>query len=306
MRGTTPADASVLTAHEWRYVEGTCTEGILDMSVRGFSERLAVHDAPGGLLLVSDRRFEVDGCEQTVRLAAQRSTDVSVGAGWSFQETARVSHPDSPRCERVQQEDTLGEVRMRGAHLELFIRRAPWCGGYEARLVYQRSSAAGGQRPDAGSHSESDSQAAAHRTLRHFIAAFHDRDSLAVAALYAPSGFHEDPQRPDQAGQPTRHEGRVAVAAYFASVFHQVPWLALRLRAATVTGAQAGDEEGEGARPSAAAARRVHATVEYMDPRLMSPMTGELLLDLIDGRVFASRLLLVGDGSEESLDTASP
>lgn len=155
---------------------------------------------------------------------------------------------------------------MRGDRLELYLRRAPWCGGYEARLVYE----------PVARRTERD----AATTLRHFVAAFHDRDSLALAELYAAAGAHDDPHRPDEAGRPTRHLGQVAVQAYFAGVFHQVPWLALRLRhfqpSETVT-----DQPG---------AVRLHAQVEYMDARLEAPRAGALQLDLVDGQIFASRL----------------
>lgn len=267
LRGTTPVDTAALAASAWRYVEGTCTEGILDMSVRGFSEVLAVHEVPGGVLFEADRHFEVDGCAQTVRLAAQRTDALSAPAGWAFTELARVSYPDSPRCERAPQEDVPGEVRMRGPRLELFVRRSSWCGGYEARLVYEQIAPP--------------SNVDAQRTLRHFVAAFHDRDSLALAMLYAPSGYHDDPHRPDEAGRPTRHSGHAGVQAYFASVFHQVPWLALRLR--EVHEAEASDAEG---------VLRLQAEVEYMDPRMMAPRPGTLDLELVDGRIFASWLQL--------------
>lgn len=287
LQGTTSVDPATLSAYRWRYVEGTCTEGILDMSVRGFSETLVVEEVPGGLVFVADRHFGADECTQTVRLSATRSTDALAGALWSFQERSRVSYPDSPRCERITQEDALGEVRMRGANLELFIRRAPWCGGYEARLVYARTTTLG----DDGAEGASGDEAAA-RTLRHFVAAWNDRDALAVAGLYAALGVHEDPHRPDEAGRPTRHQGRAAIAAYFADVFHQVPWLALRLLAAHVAPVAPGAGESD-------QRQQVHATVEYMDPRLASPLRGELALELVDGRVFSSRLELHAEGDAD-------
>lgn len=268
LRGTVAADPEHLAESEWRYVEGTCTEGILDMSVRGFTETLRVHALPGGAVIVADRHFAEDECTQTVRLGAQRGAADSPDTRWSFSEHARVSYPASPRCEQVPQEDAAGDMRMRGSRLELFLRRSPWCGGYEARLVYERTPPRT-ERDDA-------------TTLRHFVAAFHDRDSLALAELYAASGAHDDPHRPDEAGRPTRHEGRAAVQAYFAGVFHQVPWLALRLLDVEPTELLAGQERGV----------RLRARVEYMDARLEAPRRGLLQLDLVDSRVFASRLEL--------------
>jgi hypothetical protein len=269
LRGTVAADPERLAESDWRYVEGTCTEGILDMSVRGFTETLRVHALPGGAVIVADRHFAEDECTQTVRLGAQRGPADSPDTRWAFSEHARVSYPASPRCEQVPQEDAAGDVRMRGSRLELFLRRSPWCGGYEARLVYEATPART-QRDDA-------------TTLRHFIAAFHDRDSLALAELYAASGAHDDPHRPDEASRPTRHEGRTAVQAYFAGVFHQVPWLAFRLLDVQPAQPLAGQERGV----------RLRARVEYMDARLEAPRLGVLQLDLVDSRVFASRLELV-------------
>lgn len=268
MRGSVPADPEQLATTAWRYVEGTCTEGLLDMSVRGFSETLRFETVPNGFVITADRHFAEDACTQTVRLAAQRGQPETPDIAWLFSEHTRVAYPASPRCDRVLQEDAAGDVRMRGTRLELYLRRAPWCGGYEARLVYEPTA----QRAERD----------AATTLRHFVAAFHDRDAIALAALYAAAGAHEDPHRPDETGRPTRHLGRVAVQAYFAGVFHQVPWLALRLR----------DVQSEEALPGEAGGVRLVAHVEYMDGRLDAPRAGRLQLDVVEGEVFASRLEL--------------
>lgn len=286
LRGTSPVRAEDIAGRRFRYVAGTCTEGILDMSVRGFVETLTVHEVPGGVLFVSDRTFEADGCAQTVRLSALRTTDTSAGAGWSFQEHARVSFPDSDRCEHLPQEDALGEVRTRGDRLELTVRRAAWCGGFEARLVYAPIVSTG-----------ADAALEPDEMLRHFVAAFHDRDALALTNLYAPSGVHEDPHRGEGPDLPARHEGHASVASYFSGVFHQVPWLALRLRDARVQPADAG---------SAEAVSTVHATVEYMDPRLTEPRRGHLRLQLVAGRIMASRLELLDDDTASERAPAAP
>ncbi|MCA9574717.1 MAG: nuclear transport factor 2 family protein [Polyangiales bacterium] len=276
MRGTSPVEAGDVAGQRFRYLEGTCTEGVLDMSVRGFAETLVAHEVPGGLMFVFDRTFGADECAQTVRLGALRTTDPSAGAHWSFREHARVSFPDSDRCEHLPQEDVLGEVRARGSRLELSVRRAAWCNGLEARLVYDPLPAT------------ADEALQPAEALRHFVAAFHDRDSLALADLYAPSGVHEDPHRPDTAGRPTLHRGRDVVAGYFTSVFHQVPWLAFRLRDARVEPATAHGTEDT---------TDVHATVEYMDPRLTTPRLGRLDLQLVAGRIVTSRLELALDAA---------
>lgn len=281
MRGTTAADPEHLASREWRYVEGTCTEGILDMSVRGFSETLRFETVPAGLVLVSDRHFAEDECTQTVRLGAQRVAEESSSIRWLFSEHSRVSYPASPRCDLVLQEDAAGDVRMRGERLELYLRRAPWCGGYEARLVYEA----------VPPRTERD----AATTLRHFVAAFHDRDSLAIAALYAAAGAHDDPHRPDEVGRPTRHVGQVAVQSYFAGVFHQVPWLALRLR--DVQPAEPLSDQPGGV--------RLRAQVEYMDARLDAPRAGALQLDLVNGQIFASRLEVLDPAAQQEAPEAA-
>ncbi|MBK7156100.1 MAG: hypothetical protein IPH72_30715 [Sandaracinaceae bacterium] len=60
--------------------------------------------------------------------------------------------------------------------------------------------------------------------------------------------------------------------AYFAGVFHQVPWLAFRLLDVQPAQPLAGQERGV----------RLRARVEYMDARLEAPRLGVLQLDLVD------------------------
>ena len=122
---------------------------------------------------------------------------------------------------------------------------------------------------------------------RHLVALVNDRDAVAISRLYSPAGVHVDPQREDEDGRAARHEGRSAISAYFAGVFHETPWLAMRLISLEVEPAQEPPVEGGDEVGGSGAARM---RVEYMDPRLEAPLVGEWRIRAVAGRIMESEL----------------
>ncbi len=246
-----------LLGTRWRYTESHCTEAPLDLSPRGFEQELRVMplgEGRPGFLLAFDQTFAREQCTQTVLISA---TPTSNGE-FQLREVQRVSLPATPECENAVRPDPPrpGEVRMVGSDLEVLTQRSNWCRGFEVRMVYQ-------SLPPELLREE--------QILRRYIAFFNRRDVPALASLFAETGSLLDPFTVSDTGGPTRHEGREAVAAWYAQAFDGVPWVALRL-----TGTQ---HEGDA----------WTAEWEYMDPRLAEPFAGRTQLTIAAGEIFEAQ-----------------
>jgi hypothetical protein len=255
-RSGSPAGPGLIGTR-WRYTESHCTEAPLDLSPRGFEQELRVMplgaDRPG-FLLAYDQTFAREQCTQTVLTSA---TPTSNGE-FQLREEQRISVPATPECENAIRPDPPrpGEVRMVGGDLEVLTQRSNWCRGFEVRMVYQ-------PMPPELMREE--------QILRRYIAFFNQRNVPALAGLFAETGSLLDPFLLSDTGGPTRHEGREAIAAWYAQAFDGVPWVALRL-----TGTQ---HEGDA----------WAAEWEYMDPRLEAPLAGRTQLTIAAGEIFEAQ-----------------
>ena len=239
----------------WRWTEAHCTEGPLDLASRGYASKLRIYGRSDGLLLVSDQQFAVERCVQTV---VQK---VVVGPqDWQMIEETRVPVPPTPECTMRPEEPRPGEVVRVGQNLEVLIQRSNWCNGLEVRMVYAPAETA---------------PLTEEELIRHYAAHFNRRDADMIASLFSETGSLVDTFVTTGEGNPTRHDGRAAVRAWYAETFGQVPWVALRLN---------GMEANPGARG------QWRATWEYMDPRLENPLMGRNTFTIAAGEIFEAQI----------------
>ena len=244
----------------WRYAESHCTEGPLDLSSRGFEQELRLLPLGAnqpGFLLVYDQTFAREQCTQTVMLSATPSSN----GEFQIREEQRVSVPPTPECESAIRPDAPrpGEVRLVGSDLEVLVQRSNWCNGFEVRMVYQ-------ELPPEPLHED--------QIVRRYVAFYNRKDVAGIAALFADTASLVEPFTVSDTGGPTRHEGREAVAAWYAESFNGVPWVGLKLTAVT--------QEADA----------WTAEWEYMDPRLEEPFAGKSQFTIAAGEIFEAQMAL--------------
>jgi hypothetical protein len=212
---------------------------------------MRIYGRSDGLLLVTDQQFAAERCVQTV---VQRV--VVTPQDWQMIEEVRVAVPPTPECEMRPEEPRPGEIVRAGENIEVLIQRSNWCNGLEVRMVYAPLPAA---------------PLAEDELIRHYAAHFNRRDPDMVASLFSETGSLVDTFVLTGEGNPSRHDGRAAVRAWFAEAFGQVPWVALRLEAYDANQAQRG---------------QWRATWGYMDPRLEAPLVGRNTFTIAAGEIF--------------------
>jgi hypothetical protein len=244
----------------WRYTEAHCTEGTLDLSPRGFAQELRVMALGAnlpGFMLVYDQTFAREQCTQTVMISATPSSN----GEFQLREEQRISVPATPACENAVRPDPPrpGEVRLVGGDLEVLTQRSNWCGGFEVRMTYQPLP------PELLTEEQ---------IIRRYVAYFNRKDVPSIAGLFADTGSLVDPFTVSDIGGATRHEGREAVAAWYAQAFDGVPWVGLKL-----TGIR---HEGDS----------WTAEWAYMDGRLEEPFTGTSQFTIAAGEIFEAQMAL--------------
>lgn len=255
----------------WRWSEAHCTEGPLDLAARGFQREARVDADQDGLLFLYDQRWG-DGCAET--LAQRARPNANASGEFGMREEAHVDLPNE--CGVPAEDDRMGDVRMRGELLEIYVQRSVWCNGFEVRMVYEPLPAGAPLEPE--------------QAIRHWAVHYNRKDVNRLAALFAETGSLVDPFTVTPTGQPFRYDGRAAVQQWYAERFAQVPWLALRLQSI-----QAGRQPNQ-----------LVATWSYMDPRIEQPLEGKNYFTLAAGEIFETRLELVSSlpGSEPATAAA--
>ena len=248
-----------LGGSEWRWTEAHCTEGPLDLAARGFSQHLRIQQDGESIVLTYDQAFAAEQCEQTV---VQRVSPPPTPGELRMEEIARVAVPSTPACFGQPEAPRPGEVRRVGERLEVLVQRSVWCGGFEVRMVYERTMA----RLLTGEE-----------IARRYAAYFSRGDAARLAGLFAETGSLLEPFTETATGDPYRHDGRAAVLAWFSESLREMPWRAMR-----ITGTAPGDTE--------------HSLVvewEYMDPRLTQPVRGRTRFTIAAGEIFEAQLELL-------------
>ncbi|MCB9611939.1 MAG: hypothetical protein H6722_05720 [Sandaracinus sp.] len=250
----------------WTFVEAACTEGVPPLMQQGFARDLAVVTDDTGLVLLTDDRVG-EGCTETV---AQHATPgANADAAWSMSEEARVTVGECPT--RVE-DDRPGDVRLRGAQLEVYVQRSVWCNGLELKTVYAPAQAAP-RSPD--------------QLIRHYVLHFNRRDPAAITSLFAEAGALVEPFLRTPENQPTRHDGRQAVFEWYRETLASTPWLALKIV-----------QMQEGVTPGAWV-----VDWHYMDPRLDAPFAGRNRFTLAGGEIFETSIEITSPRVEvEGLD----
>ncbi len=249
LAGTTPVTPAIAQSR-WTFVEGTCTEGTMDIQ----PDRVAtVRVDDEGLLLIFDQ--QVGECTETI---AQRFTPgEQPDDEWAMVEEARIrlgtcEHP--PEAERRP-----ADLRMRGRFLEYYVQRSVRCNGLEVKMVFA----------PAPPTEPSDEQ-----LLRHYALHFNRRDARAITELFSDAGSLVEPFNRTADDQPMRHDGKAQIYAWFQETFASTPWLALkvvRITAGQTPGAWTMDWH-------------------YMDPRLDVPFGGRNLFTIAAGEIFETTI----------------
>lgn len=245
---------------EWRFREAHCTEHALDLASRGFEDRVRIVEDGPAILLVHDQTYSTTGCALTV---VQRVSPPAVPGELDVVEIARVAVPATPECFGQPEPPRPGEVRRDGRRLEVLVQRSRWCGGFEVRFVFEAA------MPRLLTNDE---------LVRHYATFFSLGDADAIASLFSTVSSLAEPFTRTETGDPYRHEGRAAVRAWYAAAFEGTAWRALR-----ILGTEPGASEHE-----------IVVSWEYMDSRLVSPVTGRNYFTTAAGEVFESRIELLG------------
>lgn len=248
---------------EWRWTEAHCTEAPLDLAARGFESHLRVAESGGALLLYQDQSYASTGCALTV---VSRVSSPETPGELHVEEIARVAVPSTPECFGQPEPPRPGEVRRTGRRLEVLVQRSRWCGGFEARFVYEA------EMPRLLTNAE---------VVRHYAVYFSLGDADGIASLFSTVSSLAEPFTTTVTGDPYRHEGRDAVRTWYAEAFAGTAWRALR-----ITGTTPGATEHE-----------LTVGWEYMDSRLAGPVTGRNHFTTAAGEIFEARIEL--DGTPE-------
>ncbi|MCA9583491.1 MAG: hypothetical protein KC416_16945, partial [Myxococcales bacterium] len=251
--GTRPADAS-LDGSEWVWTDAHCTEGPLDLSIRGFEQQLRVKKDGDDLLLLADQVFTKEGCRQ---LVVHRATREEENEDWSMVEETRLSFPPTEECRGQREKPLPGEVRLRGDRLEVLVQRSKvWCDGLEVQMGYKRAES-GVASPE--------------EIVRRYALHMNRMDADSLAALYAAEGSVLDPYTRTDTDAAARFDGRPAVLDWYRRAFSGAEWVTFQVNEILK------DDSGE-----------VKATWSYMDSRLPSPLHGETRFKVAAGEIFES------------------
>jgi len=252
------------------WVDAHCSDGPVDLAQVGFERTLDMEKREGGWLLTYETRLATHGCQSTSVWTAQAQDELYL---FRLEPQAWVSWPmrgpaasETDRCGVEERDATLGEIHVAGDTLELVTRGSPWCRGFDAHFIYRSAPA----QP---------MQAAA--LVARYVAHFSRGDAAALSALFESRGTLIEPFTASPDGQPTRHQGRAAIRAYFERVFASATWHAARLLTLGV-GGEAGANE-------------IVADLEYIDSELAEPLRVRSSFVLAGGEIFESDNQLVTD-----------
>jgi ketosteroid isomerase-like protein len=259
-----PRDATRLPARTDRYtwVDAHCSDGTIDLAGVGFERTVDVERRMDSVLLTFDTALATEGCRSLSVWTARREPKQLYL--YSLVPEAWVELPVGNVCGEQERATTLGELHFAGDTLEIITQRSPWCRGYDAHFIYR-----------AMPHAPLDGR----ELVARYVAHFSRGDAGALAAMFESRGALIESFSSTPDGQPTRHEGRAAIRAYFERVFASARWHAARLIALS---------PGEGDNV-------IIADLEYMDSELSEPLRVRSSFVLAAGEIFESDTQLVTD-----------
>jgi len=253
------------------WVDARCSDGPIDLAAVGFERTVDLAKRGKSYVLTFDTKLATEGCQTTSVWTAEPEADLysyrmspESWVSWPMSARTGVVGPAGGACGAEEREPVLGEIHRAGDALELVMQRSPWCRGFDVHFVFRAI-----PRP---------SLEPAELVAR-YVAHFDRGDALSLAQLFESQGVLIESFTATQDGQPARHEGRTAIAAYFERVFASSSWHAARLLALS-----GGDD------PSV-----ITADLEYMDSELAEPLRLRASFVLAGGEIFESEAQLVTD-----------
>jgi hypothetical protein len=252
---------NVLDNTRWNWVEARCVDRPLDLISRGFEQELRVRVQNQRLVLVFDNAFMSEGCEQTIVMFATPAREKNL---WQIEEETRVALPVDDACFGKPEQLRPGVIKLSGDTLEIWIYQSNLCDGFDVRFAYR----------SVGNKQLSDEQ-----IIRRYAAYFNQRDSVAIAGLFADTGSVIEPFAATVHGNPKRNEGRSEVETYYRVLFESASWSALKLISI--------EQEKE--------AGQLIASWEYMDSRLEKPFSGRNLFIMAGGEIFETEFQITSD-----------
>jgi len=258
-----PAESLRLPARTDRYtwVDAHCSDGEMDLAGVGFERTVEVERRTGAVLLTFDTALATEGCRSLSVWTARPEKERYL---YTLVPEASVGLPAGSVCGAQESATTMGELHFAGDTLEIITQRSAWCRGYDAHFIYRATP------PVALDGRE---------LVTRYVAHFSRGDAVALAALFESRGALIESFSASPDGQPTRHEGRAAIRAYFERVFSSARWHAARLIAVS---------PGEGDNVFI-------ADLEYMDSELSEPLRVRSSFVLAAGEIFESDTQLVTD-----------
>jgi hypothetical protein len=258
-----PDESLRLPARTDRYtwVDAHCSDGEIDLAGVGFERTVDVERRNDSVLLTYDTALATEGCRALSVWSARPEKDLYL---YTLVPEAWVELPAGTVCGEQERATTTGELHFAGDTLEIITQRSPWCRGYDAHFIYRAMPPV---------------ELEGRELVARYVAHFSRGDSGALAAMFDGHGALIESFSASADGQPTRHEGRAAIRAYFERVFSSARWHAARLIAVS---------PGEGDNV-------IIADLEYMDSELSEPLRVRSSFVLAAGEIFESDTQLVTD-----------
>lgn len=265
-RTSAPKSAPAFAATErYTWVDAYCSDGAVDLAAIGFERTVDVERRKDAVLLTYDTALATQGCRSTSVWSARRADKLYV---YTLEPEAWIELPAGTVCGAEERAPSTGELHFAGDTLEIVTQRSPWCRGFDAHFVYRSTPTA---------------ELSGREVVARYIAHFGRGDAAALADLFDDNGALIESFSASRDGQPTRHEGRAAIRAYFERMFTSSRWHAARLLA--LTPADSGNTRDNA----------LIADLEYMDSELREPLRVRSSFVLAAGEIFESDIQLVTD-----------
>lgn len=230
-------------------------DGPLELAQIGFARELVVESTDRGLLLIFDSEIERDGCSKLMVWDALPSGS----DGFVFEAFPAVTLPADAVCGVDEHGLRKGRLTVQGDALRLRVQGSEFCRGLDVDFGYRKV-------PDRAP-SERD-------ILRRYVALFNRRRAPELTSLFAQRATLVEPFSRAAFGVPARHEGRAAIARWFARAFAGSRWSAMRLL-----------EIRPGSLPDSWLME-----FQYMDSELSAPFRGRTLFVFGAGQIFLAEL----------------